>query len=75
MKQPIRSAKNFISTCDRVELEVFTVKKIELPKGAALILDKLHAAGYEAYVVGGCVRDSLLGKEPKDWDICTSAVL
>lgn len=50
------------------------VKKIELPNGPALILDKLHAAGHEAYVVGGCVRDSLLGKVPKDWDICTSAV-
>lgn len=47
--------------------------KIEIPDGASAILDKLHAAGYEAYVVGGCVRDSLLGREPKDWDICTSA--
>lgn len=37
------------------------------------ILEKLKINGYEAYVVGGCVRDSLLGKEPIDWDICTNA--
>lgn len=47
--------------------------KINIPSGASIILDKLHENGHEAYIVGGCVRDSLLGKEPKDWDICTSA--
>lgn len=46
---------------------------IELPVGARRILEALHTAGYQAYVVGGCVRDSLLGKAPKDWDLCTSA--
>ena len=48
-------------------------KRIELPEGAKKILNLLHSSGFEAYVVGGCVRDSLLGIEPKDWDICTSA--
>ena len=47
--------------------------KIDIPAPAADILDKLHDAGYEAYVVGGCVRDSILGREPGDWDITTSA--
>lgn len=47
--------------------------KIEIPQGAVWVLDKLQAAGYEAYVVGGCVRDSLLGRSPDDWDITTSA--
>lgn len=47
--------------------------KIALPEGAATILDTLQAQGFDAYVVGGCVRDSLIGKAPKDWDICTSA--
>lgn len=47
--------------------------KIDIPAPAAEILDKLHDAGYEAYVVGGCVRDSILGREPGDWDITTSA--
>ncbi len=44
-----------------------------LPEGAAAILRRLNGAGYEAYVVGGCVRDTLLGRTPKDWDVCTSA--
>lgn len=38
------------------------------------ILNKLHDNGYDAYVVGGCVRDSVLGIKPHDWDICTSAL-
>ena len=48
--------------------------KIMIPHGAQEILETLQFNGYEAYVVGGCVRDSLLGVEPKDWDICTSAI-
>lgn len=44
-----------------------------MPAGAREILSALHGAGYEAYVVGGCVRDSLLGRTPHDWDICTNA--
>lgn len=47
--------------------------KITLPDKAGYILKTIQAAGFEAYVVGGCVRDSLLGKEPQDWDITTSA--
>ena len=47
--------------------------EITLPAGAAQILRKLNQAGYEAYVVGGCVRDALLDREPGDWDITTSA--
>ena len=46
---------------------------ISVPTGAKHILQKLHAAGYSAYVVGGCVRDSLLGRTAHDWDITTSA--
>lgn len=41
--------------------------------GAAALLETLHQAGHRAYVVGGCVRDSLLGRSPHDWDLCTSA--
>ena len=48
--------------------------KINIPQKAAQILKTLNAAGYEAYVVGGCVRDSILGREPGDWDITTSAL-
>ena len=46
---------------------------LEIPKNAETILHILEKAGYEAYVVGGCVRDSILGRSPDDWDITTSA--
>ena len=47
---------------------------IQIPEQANIILEKLQASGHEAYVVGGCVRDALLGREPHDWDITTSAL-
>ena len=46
---------------------------IKLPDEVSFILERLMQHGYEAYAVGGCVRDSMLGLEPKDWDITTSA--
>lgn len=46
---------------------------IQLPRAAEEIIEKLNSHGFEAYVVGGCVRDALLGREPGDWDITTSA--
>lgn len=46
---------------------------IRVPSNAAAIIKRLHSHGFEAYVVGGCVRDSLLHKKPNDWDITTSA--
>jgi tRNA nucleotidyltransferase (CCA-adding enzyme) len=46
---------------------------IRMPENAKFILDTIHGAGFEAYIVGGCVRDALLGKEPMDWDITTNA--
>lgn len=50
------------------------MEQIKMESGAAKLLDRLHAAGYKAYAVGGCVRDSLLGQMPHDWDLCTSAL-
>lgn len=50
------------------------MNKIELPRSVSFIISSLNDAGYEAYIVGGCVRDYLLGKQPKDWDITTSAL-
>lgn len=47
--------------------------RIEIPERANFIIHTLEDAGYEAYIVGGCVRDSVLGRNPKDWDITTSA--
>ena len=46
---------------------------ISLPAGAEWILNTLQQAGFEAFIVGGCVRDSLIGRRPGDWDITTSA--
>ncbi len=48
--------------------------KFDIPAGARQVLQALTAAGHEAYLVGGCVRDLLRGVEPHDWDICTSAL-
>ena len=50
------------------------MNKIVLPQSVSFIISSLNNAGYEAYIVGGCVRDYLLGKQPKDWDITTSAL-
>lgn len=47
--------------------------ELRIPEKAEIILHTLEEAGYEAYVVGGCVRDSILGRSPDDWDITTSA--
>ena len=47
--------------------------KLKIPENVRYLIDILKEDGYEAYIVGGCVRDSLLYKQPNDWDICTSA--
>ena len=49
-------------------------KIINIPEAPKQLMKVLLDAGYEAYVVGGCVRDFLLGHEPHDWDICTNAL-
>ena len=46
---------------------------IQLPEKVKYIIDTIMEAGYEAYAVGGCIRDSILGRKPDDWDITTSA--
>ena len=47
---------------------------MNIPPQVLSILSRLENAGFSAYAVGGCVRDTLLGQPPKDWDICTSAL-
>ena len=47
---------------------------IPIPASVCGIIGRLNRAGYEAWAVGGCVRDSLLGRTPHDWDLCTSAL-
>lgn len=46
---------------------------INLPEKVKYIIDTITAAGFEAYAVGGCIRDSILGRTPSDWDVTTSA--
>ena len=48
--------------------------KIEMPKQVSKIIRTLEEHGFEAFAVGGCVRDSVLGRRPNDWDITTSAM-
>lgn len=48
--------------------------EINMPKFCRVALERLWEQGFEAYLVGGCVRDSILGREPEDWDICTNAL-
>ena len=49
------------------------IMKLEVPKKVQRIIRTLQEQGYDAYAVGGCVRDSLLDRSPADWDITTSA--
>ena len=48
--------------------------RIRIPDKVEKVLSALHQAGFEAYAVGGCVRDSILGRTPDDWDITTNAL-
>lgn len=52
---------------------LFGISPKKFPRNALSIIDKLHIAGFEAYIVGGCIRDLLLEKNPKDFDIATNA--
>ncbi|MAQ77006.1 hypothetical protein CL684_00540 [Candidatus Campbellbacteria bacterium] len=45
-----------------------------IPKGVRWVIDQLQSAGHEAFIVGGCVRDMIIGREPNDWDVTTNAV-
>ena len=48
--------------------------QIQIPEKASHIISVLTEAGFEAYVVGGCVRDAILGRDAADWDITTNAL-
>src|SRR3989344_5348527 len=49
------------------------IARNDIPLEVVRVTDALKNAGYEAYLVGGCVRDLLIGKVPKDWDVTTNA--
>lgn len=48
--------------------------KSNIPKEILTVIERLESAGFEAFIVGGCVRDLLIGKSPKDWDVTTNAI-
>jgi tRNA nucleotidyltransferase (CCA-adding enzyme) len=50
------------------------LERAQVPKGVLGVLERLQGAGHEAYLVGGCVRDLVLGRVPQDWDVATQAV-
>ncbi len=54
-------------------MQTSSTKKLYIPKYPKLIIDTLKKAGFDAYIVGGCVRDELIGKKPSDYDITTNA--
>jgi tRNA nucleotidyltransferase (CCA-adding enzyme) len=60
--------------CSQIQAkEGFSVRIPAPPPPVARVLSELRGAGFEAYLVGGCVRDAALGRVPPDWDVCTSA--
>lgn len=58
---------------DNIVIEETNVH-IKMPDNVKMIIKRLEAAGYETVIIGGCVRDSIMGRIPKDWDIATSAL-
>ncbi len=65
-------------TLNYVKLKKYTrismlFMKISIPKEVSFVTDTLEKAGFEAYLVGGCTRDILIGRKPKDWDVTTNA--
>jgi tRNA nucleotidyltransferase/poly(A) polymerase len=54
-------------------MATFKKTKIVIPQEVKFIIDKLRNKGFQAYIVGGCVRDILRGVKPQDWDVATNA--
>ena len=54
-------------------LNKYEIKKLDLPTEVINVVKTLKNKGFEAYLIGGCVRDILLERKPKDWDVTTNA--
>jgi len=70
----IQEAESTNSAFCILHSEFFMTTTIPIPVSVARVLDVLHGAGFEAYIVGGCVRDHLMGRVPGDYDVTTSAL-
>ena len=66
-EQPHRYYKNVIKAAQ------FDISPRDFSRNALTVVEKLQRQGFEAYIVGGCIRDLLLGKKPKDFDVATNA--
>ena len=51
-----------------------TYENLKIPEYVSRITETLEKAGFQAFLVGGCVRDLIINREPKDWDITTDAI-
>ena len=72
-RSPLRRAAHKRSTPEVLNSNQHPLRRAEISRYALSVVDRLQQAGYQAYLVGGCVRDLLLNLEPKDFDVATSA--
>jgi len=56
-----------------MSLKTYEIKKLNVPEEVLSVVKTLRNKGFEAYLIGGCVRDLLLNRKPKDWDVTTNA--
>lgn len=73
LRSPLRRSKHPRSTPEVLGNSQHTMRRTQISRNAINVVERLQKAGYQAYLVGGCVRDLLLGLEPKDFDVATSA--
>ena len=73
LRAPLRRSKHPRSTPEVLGNGQHSLRRAQISRNAINVVERLQKAGYQAYLVGGCVRDLLLGLEPKDFDVATSA--
>ena len=73
LRSPLRRTKHPRSTPEILGNSQHSMRRAQISRNAINVVERLQKAGYQAYLVGGCVRDLLLGLEPKDFDVATSA--
>jgi len=73
LRSPLRRAQHIRSTPEVLTDHQHSLSRGQLSRNAVSVVDRLQKAGYQAYLVGGCVRDLMLGITPKDFDVATSA--
>ena len=73
LRSPLRRARHIRSTPEVLTDHQHSLSRGQLSRNAVSVVDRLQKAGYQAYLVGGCVRDLMLGITPKDFDVATSA--